>query len=56
MLEGGDDELTRAYIEKVIINQYKRLRAETSAAGAKALTVTATTGHHKPQVTLLKSK
>ena len=28
MLEGGDDEPTRAHIEKVILNQYGRLRAE----------------------------
>ena len=56
MLEERYDELTRAHIEKVILNQYERMRAEASEAGAKALVVTATPGYHKPQVTLLRSK
>ena len=51
MLGGGDVEPTRAHIEKVILNQYDRLRAETSKASAKALAVAATPGHHKPQPT-----
>ena len=42
MLEGGDDELTRAHIQTVILNQYDRLGAEMSEASAKALTVAAT--------------
>ena len=49
MLEGGDDKLSRAHIEKVILNHYDRLRAETSEADTKALAVAATPGHHKPQ-------
>ena len=36
VLDGGDDEPTRAHIEKVILNQYDRLRAERSEVGAKA--------------------
>ena len=36
MLEGGDDEPTRAHIEKGILNQYERLLAGRSEAGAKA--------------------
>ena len=44
MLEGGDDEPTR----RVILNQYGRLRAETSETGAKALAVAATPGQDKP--------
>ena len=48
MLEGGDDEPTRAYIENVILYQYDRLQAETSEAGAKELAVVASLGHHKP--------
>lgn len=40
MLEGDDDELTRAPIEKVIINQYERLQEQNSQAGEEALTVT----------------
>ena len=56
MLEGGDDEPTRAYIENVILYQYDRLRAETSEAGAKELAVAATVGHHKPPPAPSKSK
>ena len=45
MLEEGDVRHTRAHIEKVILNQYDRMQAETSEAGAKVLVVTATPGH-----------
>ena len=48
MLEGVDDEPTRAYYEKVVLNQCDRLRAEKSEAGAKGLAVAATPGHHEP--------
>ena len=48
MLEGGGDEPTRTHIEKAILYQYDRLRAEKSEAGAKALAVAATPGHNKP--------
>ena len=41
MLEGRNDEPTRAHVEKVTLNQYDRLRAEKSKAGAKALAVAA---------------
>lgn len=40
MLEGGNVELTRMRIEKVIINQYERLQEEKLKAGAKALAIT----------------
>ena len=56
MLEGENDEPTRADIDKIILNQYKRLRAEKCEAGAKALPVAATPGHHKPQPAPSKSK
>ena len=54
MLEGVEDKSTRAHIEKVILNQYDRLRAENSEAGAKALAVVATPGHYKSQPTPLE--
>ena len=56
MLEGGDDEPTRAHIGKVILNHYDRLRAETSEAGAKVLAVAATLEHHKLPPAPSKSK
>ena len=56
MLEGRNDEPTRAHIEKVTLNQYDRLRAEKSKAGAKALAVAAAPGYHEPQSVLLESK
>ena len=56
MLDGGDDEPTRAHIEKAILTQYDRLRAERSEEGAKALGVAATPGNHKSQSAPSKSK
>ena len=56
MLEEGNDERTRAHIEKVVLNQYERLRAEKSVPWAKGLAVAATSGHHKPQPAPLKCK
>ena len=56
MLEGGDDGPTRVQIETFILNQYDRLQAERSEAGAKALVVTATPGYYKPRLTLSKCK
>ena len=56
ILEEGDNEPIRVHIEKVILNQYGRLRAEKSKAGAKALAVMATPGHHKSQPAPSKSK
>ena len=56
MRERGDDEPTQAHIEKVILNQYERLRAETSEASAKSLAIAARPGHYKPQPAPSKSK
>ena len=56
MLEGGDDEPTRAHIDKVILNQYERLKAEKSEAGMKTLAVVVTPVHHKPQPAPSNSK
>ena len=59
MLKGGGDGPTRAYIEKVILSQYDRLRAEMSETGAKALAVMATSGtlgHQKLQPAPSKSE
>ena len=56
MREGGEDGSTRVHFERVILNQYERLRAENSEAGAKALAVAETPGHHKPQPAPSKSK
>ena len=56
MLEGGDDEPTRAHIEKTILTQYDRLQAERSKVGAKALGVAATPRNHKSQPAPSKSK
>ncbi|CAN0344859.1 unnamed protein product, partial [Ascophyllum nodosum] len=44
ILEEGDHEPTRVHTEKVILNQYGRLQAEKSKAGAKALAVVAAPG------------
>lgn len=49
MLEGGD-ELARAHIEKVIINQYERLQGQKSEAGAKALAVAVKGGAERCQL------
>ena len=37
MLGGGDDEPTRAHIEKAILKQYDRLRPKAFEAGVNAL-------------------
>ena len=56
MLEGGDDEPTRAHIQKIILTQYDRLQADRSKLGAKALGVAATPGNHMSQPAPSKSK
>lgn len=40
ILQGGNDELTRAHIDKVINNHYERMEGEQSEVGAIALAVT----------------
>ena len=56
MMEGGDDEPTRAHIENVILSHCDLLRAEKYEAGAKALAVAATPERHKPQSAPSKAK
>lgn len=55
MVEGRDSEPTREHIDKVILNQYDRLRSETSEVDAKGL-VAEIPGHNKPQPADSKSK
>lgn len=40
MLQDGDDELMRVYIEKVITNEYERLQEEKHEIVMKAVAVT----------------
>lgn len=46
ILEPSSDRTTQDLIERAVINQFNRLEAEKSAAGAKALTVTRGSSHN----------